>query len=122
MGAWPVLGLIGLTLLAIWWAFKVSFRSAAATEEVVVTPFELRVRRISHRGHVAEWVLNPLWVTLDQQVSDEFGIVQLHLVSRGRSLSIGSFLGPDEKSSFAKALLKALDAAKRGPTHNLIRA
>jgi len=118
IGAWPVLGLLGLNLLAIWWAFRVNFRNAAATEEVVITPLELRVRRVSHRGHVTEWVLNPLWVRLHQEASDEFGIERLYLVSRGRSLSIGNFLAPDEKSSFAKALLTALNAAKRGPAHN----
>ncbi|MGG6499077.1 UNVERIFIED_CONTAM: DUF2244 domain-containing protein, partial [Bacteroidetes bacterium 56_B9] len=48
----------------------------------------------------------------------EFGIEKLYLVSRGRRLSIGSFLGPDEKASFAKALTTALQAAKRGPTLN----
>jgi uncharacterized membrane protein len=29
-------------------------------------------------------------------------------------------LGPDEKASFAKALMAALQAAKRGPTYNPI--
>ncbi len=48
----------------------------------------------------------------------EFGIERLYLVSRGRRVSVGSFLGPDEKASFAKALLAALQAAKRGPTYN----
>jgi uncharacterized membrane protein len=78
----------------------------------------LRVRRTSHRGHVVEWVLNPLWVRLDQKTDPEFGIERLYLVSSGRRVSIGSFLGPDEKASFAKALLAALQAAKRGPTYN----
>jgi uncharacterized membrane protein len=40
------------------------------------------------------------------------------LVSRGRRLAIASFLGPDEKASFAKALRAALQAARRGPTYN----
>ena len=48
----------------------------------------------------------------------EFGIERLYLVSRGRRVSIASFLGPDEKASFAKALLAALQAARRGPTYN----
>ena len=48
----------------------------------------------------------------------EFGIERLYLVSRGRRVSIASFLGPDEKASFAKALTAALQAAKRGPTYN----
>jgi uncharacterized membrane protein len=118
MGAWPVLGFLGLDVLVIYWAFRVNFRRATATEEITVTPSELRVRRVSHRGHVAEWVLNPLWVQLDQKVHAEFGIERLYLVSRGRRVSIGSFLGADEKASFAKALLAALQTAKRGITYN----
>jgi uncharacterized membrane protein len=118
MGAWPVFGFFGLDVLVIYWAFRINFRRADATEEISVTPSELRVRRVSHRGHVAEWVLNPLWVQLDQKSDAEFGIEQLFLVSKGRRLSIASFLGPDEKASFAKALTAALQAAKRGPTYN----
>src|SRR6266700_3552403 len=66
MGAWPVLGFFGLDVLVIYWAFRINFRDAKAIEEISMTPFELRVRRVSHRGHVVEWVLNPLWVRLDQ--------------------------------------------------------
>jgi uncharacterized membrane protein len=118
MGAWPVFGFFCLDVLVIYCAFRINFRRANATEDIVVTPSELRVRRVSHRGHVVEWVLNPLWVQLDQKSHAEFGIEKLYLVSRGRRVSIGSFLGPDEKASFAKALMAALQAAKRGPTYN----
>jgi uncharacterized membrane protein len=118
MGAWPVFGFFGLDVLLVYWAFKVNFRRGKATEEISVTSSELRVRRVSHRGHVVEWVLNPLWVRLDQKTHAEFGIEKLYLVSRGRRVSVASFLGPDEKASFAKALLAALQAAKRGPTYN----
>jgi uncharacterized membrane protein len=118
MGAWPVLGFFGLDVLAIYWAFRINFRDAKATEEIRVTPWELRVRRVSRRGHVVEWVLNPLWVRLDQKAHAEFGIERLYLVSKGRRVSVASFLGPDEKASFAKALTEALQAAKRGPTYN----
>src|SRR5712672_1803799 len=118
MGAWPVLGFFGLDVLAIYWAFRINFRRARATEEISVTPSELRVRRVSHRGHVVEWVLNPLWVRLDRKCQAEFGIEKLYLVSRGRRVSVARFLGADEKASFAKALTAALQAAKRGPTYN----
>ncbi|MDB5501088.1 MAG: hypothetical protein JWR89_990 [Tardiphaga sp.] len=118
MGAWPVLGFFGLDALAIWWAFRVNYRRGDATEEITVTPSEIRVRRVSHRGHVVEWVLNPLWVQLDQVSHPEFGIEQLYLVSRGRRVSIARFLGAEEKASFVKALIAALQAAKRGPTYN----
>jgi uncharacterized membrane protein len=117
MGAWPVFGFLGLDVLAIWWAFRVNYHRGQAVEEITVTPFELRVRRISPRGQVSEWVLNPLWVQLTEEAHAEFGIERLYLVSRGRRLSVASFLGADEKASFAKALMAALQAARRGPTY-----
>src|SRR6267154_4380128 len=115
MGAWPVLGFFGLDALAIYWAFRINFRDAKASEEISMTLSELRVRRVSHRGHVVEFVLNPLWVRIDQKTHAEFGIEKLYLVSKGRRVTIASFLGPEEKASFAKALLAALQAARRGP-------
>ena len=121
MGAGPVFGFFGLDVLAIYWAFRVNFRDAKATEEIRVTPSELRIRRVSHRGQVVEWVLNPLWVQLEQKIHAEFGIEKLYLVSKGHSISIARFLGADEKASFAKALNAALQAARRGPTYNPVR-
>src|ERR1700727_2098858 len=118
MGAWPVFGFFGLDVLVIYWAFRVNFRRAKASEEIRVTPSELRVRRVSHRGHVVEFVLNPLWVQLDQKIHAEYGIEKLYLLSKGRRVAIASFLGPDEKASFAKALTAALQAARRGPSYN----
>jgi uncharacterized membrane protein len=120
MGAWPVFGFFGLDVLAIYWAFRINFHRAQALEEITITPSELRLRRVSHRGHQVEWVFNPLWVQLDQKTHAEFGIEKLYLVSRGRKISVGSFLGAEEKASFAKALTAALHAAKRGPTLNPI--
>lgn len=118
MGAWPVLGFFGLDALAIWWAFRVNFRRALAYEEISVTPTTLHVRRVSHLGTVSEWSFNPLWVRLDVERHEEFGVERLALVSHGRSLTIASFLGPDEKESFAKALTAGLAAAKRGIDYN----
>jgi uncharacterized membrane protein len=63
-------------------------------------------------------VLNPLWVKLDRKTHPEYGVEKLYLLSRGRRVAIGSFLGPDEKASFANALTIALQAARRGVTYN----
>jgi uncharacterized membrane protein len=120
MGAWPVFGFFGLDVLLIYWAFRINYRRALAYEEVMVTATELRVRKVSHRGKVAEWTLNPLWVRLDRDPHAEFGIERLFLVSRGRKLPIAGFLSPPEKESFAAALGAALGEAKRGPTRTLL--
>jgi len=119
-GAWPVFGFFGLDVLLLYWAFRMNYRSAAAYEQVTVTASELKVRRVTHRGQVSEWRLNPLWVRLEKVTFEEFGIERLFLVSRGRKLPIATFLGPDEKASFAKALGTALGEAKRGPTRTVI--
>src|SRR5215216_3580169 len=120
MGAWPVIGFLGLDVLLVYWAFRVNYRAAAAFEEVTVTPSELRVRRVSHRGQVAEWTLNPLWTQLARDTHEEFGLQHLFLVSRGRKLPVAGFLSPPERESFAAALSAALGEAKRGPTRALV--
>lgn len=120
IGAWPVFGFFGLDVLLVYWAFRANYRAAAAYEEVTVTASQLRVRKVSHRGAVSEWMLNPLWVKLDRETHEEFGIEHLYLVSRGRRLTVASFLGPQEKESFAAALGAAIGEAKRGPTQTVL--
>jgi uncharacterized membrane protein len=119
LGAWPVFGFLGLDVLLVYWAFRANFRAARAYEEVTVTATELTVRKVSQRGAVRVWTLNPLWVQLDRIVHEEFGVERLFLVSRGRRLSIGAALSPDEKKDFASALSAALGEAKRGPTRTV---
>ena len=68
-----------------------------------MTPSELRVRRVSHRGHVVEWVLNPLWVQLDQKSDEEFGIEQLYLVSSGRRVSSRELPGSGRKGKLCQS-------------------
>jgi uncharacterized membrane protein len=119
VGAWPVVGFLGLDVVLIYWAFRANYLAAAAYEEVTVTASELRVRQVSHRGKVAEWSLNPLWTRVDRETHEEYGLLRLFLVSRGKRLMIASFLGPKEKESFASALSAAIGEAKRGPTRTL---
>jgi len=120
LGAWPVAGFLGLDVVLVYWAFRANYRSARAYEEVVVTSSELRVRKVSHHGKASEWSLNPVWVRLDREVDEEFGIARLFLVSRGRRLPVAGFLAPSEKASFAAALGAAIVEAKRGPTRTVL--
>ena len=119
IGAWPVVGFLGFDVLLIYWAFRMSYRTGAAFEEVTVTPSELTVRNVSHRGKVREYALNPVWVRLETKAHAEFGIERLFLVSHGRRFPVAAFLGPQEKAGFAAALSAALGEARRGPTRTL---
>ena len=118
LGAWPVFGFFGLDVLLVYLAFRINYRTATALEEISVTASELKVRKVTHRGQVTEWTLNPVWVRLDRETHEEFGLQRLFLVSLGRRFPIATFLSPGEKASFATALAAAISAAKRGPTRS----
>jgi uncharacterized membrane protein len=120
IGAWPVLGFFGLDVLFVYVAFRANYRTGRAYEEVTVTAAELTVRKVSHRGRVRQWTLNPLWVRLERIVHAEFGTERVILVSQGRRLAIAGFLSNAEKASFAQALASALGEARRGPTRTVV--
>lgn len=115
MGAWPVIGFMGLDVAALYLAFRVNFRSARAYEELRLTPLELLFARVSRRGARREWRFNPSWVRFERLDHEEFGTQRLSLVSRGRSLEVGAFLGPDQKAELAVRFSRALALARRGP-------
>jgi uncharacterized membrane protein len=114
-GAWPVAGFMGLDLVLFYLAFRANFIAARAYEDVHVTHFELRFAKVSPKGRRAEWRFNPAWVRLEREEHEEFGTQRLALVSRGRSVEIAGFLGPEQKADFASALSRALAEARRGP-------
>ncbi|RDD63372.1 DUF2244 domain-containing protein [Ferruginivarius sediminum] len=111
MGAWPVVGFMGLDVLLIYAAFKINFRAARMYETVRLTRDDLLVERISPRGDKQRWQFQPAWlqVLMDDPPRHES---QITLRSHGRSITIGSFLTAEERLDFAKALAQALDRAK----------
>ena len=114
MGAWPVLGFVGLDVLGLYIAFKINFRTARNYETLELTPVELVLVKVAASGQRAEWRFNPSWVRLEQDVHEEFGAQRVALTSRGRSVEIGAFLGPEQKAELARELGKALARAKQG--------
>lgn len=119
LGAWPVLGFLGLDVLLVFLAFRANYRAAAAYEQVRVTASELTVRKVGPRGEIAEWTLNPLWARLERETDPDYGVTRIVLVSRGQRLPVADFLAPPERESFAKALLAALGEARRGPARSV---
>ncbi|HYC25283.1 MAG TPA: DUF2244 domain-containing protein [Roseiarcus sp.] len=115
MGAWPVVGFLGLDVLLLYLAFRANFRAARAYELLRLTSLELLFARISARGERREWRFHPAWVRLERVEDAEFGTQRLALVSRGRSIEIGGFLGADQKAELAKAFSAALALARGGP-------
>jgi len=114
-GAWPIVGFFGLDVILIYWGFRANYRAAIAAEIVTVTPTQLLVSRINHRGRKEQLSFNPLWVRLERKDDPEFGTEALYLVSRARKFPVAAFLSHKEKAGFADALQAALHEARRGP-------
>lgn len=113
IGAWPVFGFFGLDVLLVYFAFRASFRSARAYEDIHMTQSLLTVRQVSHWGEARENVSNPRWVRMETERDDDYGMTRLALVSRGVPLVIGGFLAPRQREEVAQGLGAALAAAKR---------
>jgi uncharacterized membrane protein len=114
LGAWPVAGVLGIDVVALAIAFRASFRSAKSVEEVVLSPVDLLLRRVTHRGERFERRFNPLWTKLDREHDEDYGLMALALVSRGERVVIARELSPHERESFADAFGEALARVKRG--------
>ncbi|MGL4495493.1 MAG: DUF2244 domain-containing protein [Beijerinckiaceae bacterium] len=116
VGAWPVAGYFGLDVLLLWIAFRVNQNRAAELEEVLVTPVQLYMRRIGHRGDTAEWRFNPAWVRIERGREDEeFGLHDLSIVSGPTRVAVARHLSPLERADFARAFEAGLAQARRGP-------
>ncbi|MBB3973243.1 DUF2244 domain-containing protein [Hansschlegelia beijingensis] len=115
MGAWPVVGFFGLDVLALWIAFRLNFAEARACEQVALSYVELLIRRVPPRGPSAEWRFNPLWVRLETETDEDFGMTRLAVTQRNDRIDVGGALSPHERAEFADAFGRALANAKAGP-------
>lgn len=113
-GFWPVAGFFGLDMLALYVALKVSFRRGLSFEEVAISPIEVLLRRVSHRGERREWRFNPLWTRLARVEDEEFGLRALTLVSRHEHVAVARDASPPEREAVARGLSLALAQAKKG--------
>lgn len=112
IGAWPVIGFIGLDVAAIALAFQFNARAARAFEEVAVSRTQIVIRKVAANGRSHEFRFNPIWVKLEVEKDDDVGVVRIAFRARDRHLRIGAFLNPEDRTSFARALGAALATAR----------
>ncbi len=112
MGAWPVVGFLGLDVLAIGWALAASMKSGKQYEVVTLWPDELEVKQVAANGKAEITRFNPFFVKLviDRDFNER--TTALHLRTRDTDLTIGAFMNPDDKASFAKVFGTALKKAR----------
>jgi uncharacterized membrane protein len=114
MGAWPVLGFFGLDIVLFGWLIWLNMRDARRKETVSVSRTALEVKRFCPKGLRRELHnFNPFGTKLTVDRHEDHGVTKLSLISRGKpEITVGDFLNPDDKESFAKALGSALAKAQ----------
>ena len=112
-GALPVAMFFGLDFVLLYGAFYLNYRSARARELVRMSRLDLSIRKVSPEGLVRESHYNPFWARFDVDRHQEFGITNMAVVGEGRRTVLGTFLGPDDRESFARAFTAALAGIKR---------
>jgi len=111
MGAWPVLGFMGLDVIGIAWALSAS-RKGHARQLVTLWSDRLTVVTTDMRGTETTNNYQPRAVRLLIDRDFDERTTALRLRSAQGELELGAFLSLDERSSFAKAFGSALRKAR----------
>jgi uncharacterized membrane protein len=109
MGAWPAPVFLGLDVLALWIAFRASYRTGLRAERVKVSSAEVTVLRSEREvwrspTHFTQVAL--------ERAGEHDSRVTLSL--SGKRLSIARVLSPAERADFAAALERAIAEARAG--------
>ena len=113
IGAGPIPIFLGLDLIAIIVAFRVSNRATTRQERIQVTTAEVRVALQSPRETRLLWVSPTAFtrVTLAGEPGDED---DLHIQLSDQRLRVGVALSRPERLAFARALETAIRRARSG--------
>ncbi len=110
LGAWPVMGFMGLDIYLLWYMFQRSYFDARRSETLTLTDRDLVIERRSPDGEREEHRLDAYWLRV------ELG-ERLVLVSRGNRIVVGRFLSPGEREKLADQLKSAI-AGLRSPRYD----
>ncbi len=114
IGAWPVVGFLGLDVMLVFWALRLNTRAARGFEEIDVSRTHIMIRQVDARGNAREFWVNPLFARLIVERDGAAAVTRLALSDRTGHCTIGSFLNESERTIFAATLTQALATARAG--------
>lgn len=113
LGAWPIVGFMGLDVLAVWVALRWSAHQTKRAEEVTLWPNRLEVREVSAGGKQSVVAFDPNETRLIVDRDYDEKTTALYLRNREGDYELGAFLAASEKASFARVFGTALRKARR---------
>ncbi len=112
LGAWPVVGFMGLDVLGLYFALTWSLRDGRRFEEVTLWQDRLELRRVGPGGEEENLTFVPFHVRLRIERDFDEHVTAIWLRSGDKTYPVGAFLNPDDKASFAQAFGTALRKAR----------
>ena len=116
IGAWPVMGFMGLDVALIYIAFKLNFRALRLYETVDLTQKALTVTRVDPSGKAQSWDFNPYWVQALASSPAAAARPSCRLPRTADGSCSRASSPTHEREDFALALSSALSAAKSSGT------
>ena len=107
LGAWPVVGFLGLEIFIVWYAFKWNYRSGQLVETVEITPQQVDITKTDWKGHSKTICLKGVWIKAELDAKENKKC-RLYLRQHADKLEIGAFMPPAEKPPLAGALNEAI--------------
>ncbi len=109
IGAWPVIGFLGVDVLLVWLAFRSNYAAGRQAERIEITAHELVLEKLWERRPRLELRFSRRWVRVELEIDAERELIgPLYLRFKGQRTQIASFLGGEERQAFASALRAAL--------------
>lgn len=111
VGGWFIPAFLGLDVLAVWLAFRASFRAQRRRERVRVTAETIVVSHEFEDEARTVWTSPTAFTAVDVERPGEHE-TRVRLRLSGRRLTVGRALSPEEREGFAAALREAIRAAR----------
>lgn len=112
---WGVLPFFLLVLWGMWYAIDRNTRDGQVLERLLLWQDHIHLEHTAPRKPVRTWQANPFWAKLE--LLPEGGPVPnyLTLSGNGRTVELGAFLSPEERSELYRELAAALQMVRRHP-------
>jgi uncharacterized membrane protein len=111
MGAAPIPVFLGLDVLAIWWAFRASYRQSQRSERVRISADLVEVIRESAGRTETVWSSPTAFTRVALEDRGRYA-PEVRLRLSRKVVSVGQSLGPKQRSELAQAMEAAIRAAK----------
>ena len=109
VGAWPVVGFMGLDVALIWWALRRNWFDGDRFEQITITGDDVLLTRNPVHGPPSRHSFNRRWLRIDLEFDEARELVgKLFLAYRNERHEIGSFLGSEDRLSLCRALRAAV--------------